>query len=68
MDWFLYEHDLRHERVKVCQMLCAIWYHLFNFKKVKNTHGGMTLLVKLQTYFTESNAPLWVFFMFFKLY
>ena len=24
------------------EMLCAIWYHLYNFKKVKNTHGGVT--------------------------
>ena len=22
-------------------MLCAIWYHLCNFKNVKNTHGGV---------------------------
>ena len=22
-------------------MLCAIWYHLYNFKNVKNTHGGV---------------------------
>ena len=29
-------------------MLCAIWYHLYNLKNVKNTHGGMLLLVKLQ--------------------
>ena len=29
-------------------MLCAIWYHLYNFKNVKNTHGGVLLLVKLQ--------------------
>ena len=26
----------------------AIWYHLYTFKKVKNTHGGVLLLVKLQ--------------------
>ena len=26
-------------------MLCAIWYHLYNFK---NTHGVVLLLVKLQ--------------------
>ena len=25
--------------------LCGIWYHLSNFKKVKNTHGGVLLLV-----------------------
>ena len=28
--------------------LCKIWYHLCNLKKVKNTHGGVLLLVKLQ--------------------
>ena len=27
---------------------CAIWYHLRNLKNVKNTHGGLLLLVKLQ--------------------
>ena len=27
---------------------CAIWYHLQNFKNVKNTHGGVLILVKLQ--------------------
>ena len=29
-------------------MLCAIWYHLYNSKNMKNTHGGVLLLVKLQ--------------------
>ena len=29
-------------------MLCAIWYHLYNLKNKKNTHGGVLLLVKLQ--------------------
>ena len=29
--------------------LCAIWYHLQNCEKVKNTHGGALLLVTLQT-------------------
>ena len=29
-------------------MLCAISYHLYNLKNVKNTHGGVLLLVKLQ--------------------
>ena len=29
-------------------MLCAIWYHLYNLKNVKNTHGGVLPLVKLQ--------------------
>ena len=29
-------------------MFYAIRYHLHNFKKVKNTHGGVLLLVRLQ--------------------
>ena len=29
-------------------MRCAIWYHLHNLKNVKNTHGGLLILVKLQ--------------------
>ena len=29
-------------------MRCAIWYHLHNLKNVKNTRGGVLLLVKLQ--------------------
>ena len=27
-------------------MRWAIWYHLYNFKNVKNIHGGVLLLVK----------------------
>ena len=49
-------------------MLCAILYRLYNLKNVKNIHGGMSLLVKLQAYFTKSNTPLWVFFTFLKWY
>ena len=52
-------------------MRCAIWYHLYNLKYVKNTHGGVLLLVKLQALacnFTKSNTPPLVFFTFFKLY
>ena len=37
-------------------------------KKVKNTHGGVLLLVRLACKFTESIIPTWVFFTFFKLY
>ena len=29
-------------------MRCLIWYHLYNLKNVKNTHGGVLILVKLQ--------------------
>ena len=31
-------------------MCCAIWYHLLILKNVKNTHGGVLLLVKLQAF------------------
>ena len=27
---------------------CVIWYHMYNLKNVKNTHGGVVLSVKLQ--------------------
>ena len=52
-------------------MRCAIWYHLYNLKDVKNIHGGVLILVKLQTEdcnFTKINTLPWVFFMFLKLY
>ena len=34
--------------VVVIVMRCAVWYHLYNLKNVKNTHGGVLILVKLQ--------------------
>ena len=52
-------------------MFCVIWYRLYNFKNVKNTHGGVLLLVKLQAEacnVTKSNTPPWVFFTFFILH
>ena len=51
-------------------MLCAIWYHLHNLKNVKNIHGGLLLLGKLQALacnFTKSNTPPLLFLTFFKL-
>ena len=50
---------------------CAICYSLHNLKNVKNTHGGVLILVKLQAEacnFTKTNTPPWVFFTFLKLY
>ena len=36
----------------VCQgvyvVCCAIWYHLYNLKNMKNTHGAVLILVKSQ--------------------
>ena len=28
-------------------ILCVIWYHLYNIKIEKNTHGGLILLSKV---------------------
>ena len=41
---------------------CAIWYHLYNLKNVKNTHGRVLFLVKLQAEHTSMGV-----FIFFKL-
>ena len=40
-------------------MLCAIWYHLHNLKNVKNTHGVMLILVRLQAeaYKSKCHTP-----------
>ena len=56
---------------QICEIRCAVWYHLFNFKNVKNTHGRVLHLLKLQANscnFNKSNTPPWVLFTFFKLY
>ena len=47
-------------------MLCAIWYHLYKFKKVKHIHGGVWSLQL--NYNIKSNTPSWVFFTFLTLY
>ena len=51
-------------------MHCANWYHSHNLKNVKNTHGGVLLLVKvtllLACNFIKSNTLPWVFFSLFK--
>ena len=36
------------KEIFVSKMCCAIWYHLYNLRNVKNIHGGVLLLVKLQ--------------------
>ena len=35
------------EKILLYVMLCVISYHLYNLKNVKNTHGGVLLLVNL---------------------
>ena len=46
-------------------MRCTNWYHSYNLKNVKETHGGVLLLGKMQAQacnFTKSNTSPWVFF------
>ena len=33
-----------------CVMLCAIWYHFYNLKNVKNTHGGVFTFSKVASF------------------
>ena len=33
--------------VKLYVMFYAIWYHLYNLKNVKNSHGGVLLSLQL---------------------
>ena len=52
-------------------MRYVILYQLYNLKNVKNTHGEVLFLVKLQVLacnFTKSDTPPSVFFTFFKQY
>ena len=41
-------HYFVHSRRTISVVRCAIWYHLYNLKNVKNTHEGVLVLVKLQ--------------------
>ena len=38
----------KHVMLRLYVVRCTILYHLYNLKNVKNTHGGVLLLVKLQ--------------------
>ena len=43
---------------------CAIWYHLYNLRNVKNTLEGVFFLVKKACNFTKSDIRPWVFSRF----
>ena len=52
------------------EMRCVICYYFYNLKNMKNTHGCVLLLIKLQAKacnFTKNNAAPQVFFTLFKL-
>ena len=54
----------------VCVILCVIFYHVYNLKNMKNTHGEVFFLVKVQYSafnFNKNSTRLWVYFTFFKL-
>ena len=56
------------------ETLCAIWYHFYHLKNVKNTHAGVLHLVKLQAevwslqLYTESNTSIWAIWVFFTFF
>ena len=45
-------------------MRCGIWYHLYNLKNVKNTYGGVLLLLKLKKYAKKQHSSMGVFHVF----
>ena len=50
----------RNREFNVNVMRCAIWYYLYDLKNVKNTRGGVLILVKLQAEacnFTKCSTP-----------
>ena len=52
------------------ETLCAIWYHLYNLKNVKNTHGRVLNFSKVAgsaLHLYKKYTPPWVFFTFFKI-
>ena len=59
------------EKMSTYVVRFVIWYHWHNSKNVKNTHGRVLILVKLQAEacnFTKIKTPSWLFITFFKLY
>ena len=46
---------------KLIVMLCTIWFHLYNLKDVKNTHGGVLLL---PCSFTKNSTLMGVYHVF----
>ena len=73
MEWLLKSFCLIGCSIEISftyEMLCAICYHLHNLINLKNTPGGVLILVNLQAEacnLTKTNTPPWVFFTFFKL-
>ena len=65
---FLIKVQVPHFKIVMCW---GIWSYLHNLKDVKNTHGEVLFLVKLQASaynFTKSNTWSSLFFTFFILY
>ena len=52
--WYVWNSTIQYHYLEVIAvilrflsivMFCAIWYHVYNLKNVKNIHGGVLLLV-----------------------
>ena len=57
------DNDWEYQKATACLllsksylMLCAIWHHLYNFKNVKNIHGGVLLLDQLEKSFFQKST------------
>ena len=71
LDIFMSRLKISKQKLPMIFLKWYFWYFWNTFENVKNTHGGVLLLVKLQASacnFTKINTLPWVFFMFFKLY
>ena len=44
-------------------MVCAIWYHLHNFKKLRKTHGGVLqeMSIDINIEISEVDHYMWIF-------
>ena len=44
-------------------MVCAIWYHLYNFKKLRKTHGGVLqeMSIDINIEISEVDHYMWIF-------
>ena len=41
------------------ECIYAVWYHLYNLKNVKNTHGGPLLLVRFRNFHKMEGKGGW---------
>ena len=50
-----------HKQTSICDALARFGFHLYNLKTVKNIHGGVLLLVKLQAKVCNGSFQIRIF-------